>query len=163
MDVVAEWSERIARRVTPDEIDFAADVGGAYAAGGASRRRLFSRAGAEPGGFGLASAVGELPVVLGALAATARALRHLLGTQSLNNALAIAALLISLRVADRPPPGGDERTALAHAYTGLRDRLIEAGFPPPRAERLARELIEELLSDAVAAEDFLRRLEGNGR
>jgi hypothetical protein len=34
MDVVQRWSERIAQRAAPDEADFAAEVGAAYAAGG---------------------------------------------------------------------------------------------------------------------------------
>ncbi|MCO6010942.1 hypothetical protein NE236_38890 [Actinoallomurus purpureus] len=165
MSVVAEWSERIARRVTPEEIDFAADVGEAFAAGGVSRRALFDSPGAEPGGFGLASAVGELPVILAALADTGRVLRHALGTQEFGNVMAVASLLVSLRGGGRPPDEqrDDARTALARAYVELRDRLQTLGFPPGRAERLARELLEELLTDAVSAEDFLRRLDGGKR
>ncbi|MEV0400100.1 hypothetical protein [Actinoallomurus sp. NPDC050550] len=214
MNTVAEWSERIARRVTPDEVDFAADVGEAYAAGGGSRAALFDRPGAEPGGFGLVSAIGELPVILAALADTGRVLRHALATQELGNAVAVASLWVSLRGARTPPtvpedtkagpgdaravsgdaramsgdtravsgdmramsgdvqampddaqvtPADDARTALTRAYAELRDRLRSLGFPPERAERLARELLEELLADAVSAEDFIRRLDGGKR
>ncbi|GAB3979964.1 hypothetical protein GCM10029978_076760 [Actinoallomurus acanthiterrae] len=227
MNIVAEWSERIARRVTPDEVDFAADVGEAYSAGGDSRAALFDRPGAEPGGFGLVSAIGELPVVLAALADTGRVLRHALATQELGNAVAVASLWVSLRGARTPPPvpgstnapgdartvsgdaqamsgdvrampgdaramsgdarampgdvrampdgvramsgdaqaasADDARTALTRAYVELRDRLRSLGFPPERAEPLARELLEELLADAVSAEDFIRRLDGGKR
>ncbi|GAA4622703.1 hypothetical protein GCM10023196_015970 [Actinoallomurus vinaceus] len=179
MNTAAEWSERIARRVTPDEVDFAADVGEAYAAGAASRAALFDRPGAEPGGFGLASAIGELPLILAALADTGRILRHALATQELGNAVAIASLWVSLRGTRTPPtaPQGtkagtddaqaasadDARTALTRAYAELTDRLRSLGFPPERAERLARELLEELLADAVSAEDFIRRLDGGKR
>ena len=39
---LATWSERIAARVAPDEIDLAPDVLMAYVAGGAARRQLFT-------------------------------------------------------------------------------------------------------------------------
>ncbi|MEV5750655.1 hypothetical protein AB0L00_22775 [Actinoallomurus sp. NPDC052308] len=165
MDTVAEWAERIARRVAPDEIDFAADVGEAYAAGDGARRALFDRPGTEPGGFGPGSAAGELPVVLAALADTGRFIVHALSTQDVGNLVAVASLLVSLRGARRPPADApdDARTALTRAYVELRDRLRAVGLPPDRAEHLAREILEEMVTDAVGAEDFLRRLDGGRR
>jgi hypothetical protein len=43
MDVAVEWTERIAQRLTPGQVDFAAETGLAYAVGG--RRSLMLTAG----------------------------------------------------------------------------------------------------------------------
>ncbi|WP_141578884.1 hypothetical protein [Actinomadura sp. WMMA1423] len=97
MDAVADWTTRIAERVAPDEADFAAEVGRAYASGGKSRAALFPRPGAEPGGFGPADLVGDLPVILRALADSAESLRHLLATKELGNVVAIVTLAVAAR------------------------------------------------------------------
>lgn len=110
MDAVAEWAMRIAERVAPDEVDFAAEVGRAYASGGKARAALFPRPGAEPGGFGPATMIGDLPVVLRALADSAESLRHLLATRELGNIVAIVTLAVAARQGRsgaRKPDGGD--------------------------------------------------------
>ncbi|MGI5327702.1 hypothetical protein [Actinomadura nitritigenes] len=110
MDAVADWATRIAERVAPDEADFAAEVGTAYAAGGRARAALFPRPGAEPGGFGPATVLGDLPVILRALGDSAESLRHLLATKELGNVVAIVTLAVAARQgrsAARKAGGGD--------------------------------------------------------
>jgi hypothetical protein len=188
VDVVQRWSERIAKRVAPAEADFAADVGVKYAEGGSARKGLLPRSSAQPGAFGPGSSLADLPLILRALADAGNWLLWLLRSPDLSNALAAGSLLIALR-ADRghgqaseperppartatvpespPPPTVSERQAVELALASLRDRLASAGFPRERAGQLARELLEELLTDAADAALFVDALtavpDGGGR
>jgi hypothetical protein len=174
VDVVQRWSERIAQRVAPEEADFAADVGVKYAEGGSARKGLLPRPSAQPGAFGPGSSPADLPLILRALADAGNWLLWLLRSPDLSNALAAGSLLVALRAdhghgqaseperpaartATRPksppPPPVSERQAVELALASLRDRLSSAGFPRERAAQLARELLEELLTDAADAAD----------
>ncbi|MFI0410431.1 hypothetical protein [Actinomadura sp. 3N508] len=200
MDVVAGWTMKIATRVTPNEADFATEVGEAYAAGGRARAGLFPRPGAEPGGFALTALIGELPVILRALADSAESLRQLLGSRELRNAVAIVSLAVAARgqksgdrktdAGNDPDTKGDgdgirpeeksisgdsgagavaveaaretasapEAVLLESAHRQLRERLARDGMPQLRAELVAYELLDELLSAPDGAEEFLREL-----
>ncbi|MFD8733736.1 hypothetical protein ACFV06_02335 [Streptomyces sp. NPDC059618] len=110
-DPLDTWSVRIAERVAPGESAFAAQTARAYAAGGASRRSLFSSSGQVPGGMG-GGAVSVLPAVLDALAYAADHLRSALGSPELNNLLSATGLLVGIRAqrsaeAATRRPGGD--------------------------------------------------------
>ncbi|MGI5200649.1 hypothetical protein ACQEU6_03470 [Spirillospora sp. CA-108201] len=118
MDAVAEWAMRIAERVAPDEVDFAAEVGRAYASGGKARAALFPRPGAEPGGFGPATMIGDLPVVLRALADSAESLRHLLATRELGNIVAIVTLAVAARRGRDDPAHGNRMAATTRKRRG---------------------------------------------
>jgi hypothetical protein len=159
MDVVAGWAVRIATRVVPDELDFAAEVGQAYAAGGKARSDLFPRPGAEPGGFGVTAMTEELPVILQALADAAGTLRDLLATKELGNVVALVGLVVALR-RGKSDVKSPEAAALDTAQHDLRAGLENSGLPGPRAEEVAYDLLEELLSDPDGAREFLRRLRG---
>jgi hypothetical protein len=179
VDIVERWSERIAQRVAPAEIDFAADVGVAYAAGGRARKDLLPRPGMQPGAFGPGIYVLELPLILRALADAGNALLSLLGGPYLSNVLAAGGLFAALRAGhgDRhapvpeqsaartatgpePPPAlpAGERQAAELAFKSLRGRLTAAGFTEKRAGQLAYELLEELLTDAAEAAVFVDAL-----
>lgn len=190
VDVVERWSERIAQRFAPEEIDFAAEVGKAYATGGQARKDLLPRHNVQPGAFGAGAFATELPWVLQALDQASKALIAVLRSQYLGNALAAGSLLVALRrdrghgqVPDNPGsdafqvsaelPGpepalpGNERQAVGYAFDCLSDRLKSAGFAEPRAGQLAHGLLEELLADAAGAAAFLDALtaasEGDGQ
>ncbi|GAA1897467.1 hypothetical protein [Actinomadura bangladeshensis] len=175
MDLVGGWALKIAKRVAPEEADFAAEVGQAFASGGRARAALFPRPGAEPGGWGPTALIGDLPVILRALADCAESLRYLLGTPQLANIVAIVSLGVAMRrpkSGDREPdaendsderPGDPETVALHSAVEQLRGRLANDGMPRPRAELVAYELLDELLSDPAAASEFLRALKGESR
>jgi hypothetical protein len=186
VDVVQRWSERIALRVAPEEADFAAEVGAAYAAGGQARKDLLPRPSTQPGAFGPGANAVDLPLILQGLADAARVLLAFLRSPYLSNALAAASLLIAFRAdhrheqatrADRPaspagtepvsqsapqvtpqPPPLSERQALEAAFDSLRDRLASAGFDKARADHLAYELLEELLTDTAEAAQFVDAL-----
>jgi hypothetical protein len=179
VDVVQRWSERIAQRVAPAEIDFAAEVGAAYAAGGQARKDLLPRPGVQPGAFGPGIYAVELPLILRALADAGSALLPLLGSTYLGNIVAIGSLLAALcagqghkqtseterpaaqtETGPKPPPAlpVSERQAVELAFKSLRDRLVAAGFTQKRADRLAYELLEELLTDAAEAALFVEAL-----
>ena len=96
MDVVERWSERIAQRFAPEEIDFAAEVGKAYATGGQARKDLLPRHNVQPGAFGAGAFATELPWVLQALDQASKALIAVLRSQYLGNALAAGSLLVAL-------------------------------------------------------------------
>ena len=178
MDIVESWSRRIAQRVTPSEVDFAAEVGLAYAAGGQARQNLLPRPGAQPGAFGPDNFAVELPLIFRAMADAGNTLLWLLRSPYLGNGLAAGGVLVALRAGrdgDRPaepeqsaaqpalrpdppaPPAG-EKQAIELAFASLRDRLVAAGFPRQRADLLAYELLEELLTDAAQAALFLDAL-----
>ena len=165
---------RIAQRVAPEEADFAAEVGAAYAAGGQARKDLLPRPGVQPGAFGPGALAADLPLILGGLADSARVLLALLGSPYLSNALAAGTLLVAFRSdhhreqatgagtrAEPEPqsaPPASERQALELAFESLRDRLESAGFDQARADHLARELLEELLTDVAEAALFVDAL-----
>ena len=96
MDVAGVWAERIARRFTPAEATFAAEVGIAYAAGGSGRAELLPGHSVQPGAFG-PGGWAELPMILQALASIGPALKAFLGSPQMANALAAASLLTALR------------------------------------------------------------------
>lgn len=175
VDVVERWSERIAQRVAPEEADFAAEVGVAYAAGGQARKDLLPRPSVQPGAFGPGAHAADLPLILRGLADAASMLLALLRSPYLANALAVGSLLVAFRAdhhheqateADRPAarvaagskPPASERQALELAFESLRDRLASAGFDQARASRLACELLEELLTDTAEAALFVDAL-----
>jgi hypothetical protein len=188
VDVVQRWSERIAQRVAPAEVDFAADVGVKYAEGGSARKGLLQRPSTQPGAFGPGGSPADLPLILRALTDAGNWLLWLLSSPDLSNALAAGSLLIALRndrghgqasESERPatqtatmpksPPTMpvSERQAVDLALASLRNRLASAGFPRERATQLARELLKELLTDAADAALFVEALtavpDGGGR
>jgi hypothetical protein len=178
VDVVQRWSERIALRVAPEEADFAAEVGAAYAAGGQARKDLLPRPGVQPGAFGPGALAADLPLILRGLADAAEMLLALLGSSYLSNALAAGSLLVAFRAGHRqeqPPERGrpgfpaaefasqsmpqtSERQALKLAFASLRDRLVAAGFDQARADQLSCELLGELLTDTAEAAQFVKAL-----
>ena len=178
MDIVQRWSERIALRVAPEEADFAAEVGAAYAAGGQARKDLFPRPGVQPGAFGPGAYAADLPMILRGLADAAKMLLALLSSSYLSNALAAAGLLLAFRadhrheqvpersrrgvrvaeLASEPVPPVSERQALELAFASLRERLTAVGFDHARADQLSYELLEELLTDAAEAAQFVEAL-----
>jgi len=179
VDVVGRWSERIAQRVAPEEADFAAEVGVAYAAGGQARKDLLPRPGVQPGAFGPGAYAADLPLILRGLADAASVLLASLRSPYLSNSLAAGSLLVALRTehhheqatqagrpasrtAAEPEPlptsPVSERQALELAFESLRDRLAAAGFDQARASRLAYQLLEELLTDTAEAALFVDAL-----
>jgi hypothetical protein len=178
VDVVQRWSERIARRIAPEEADFAAEVGMAYAAGGQARKDLLPHPGVQPGAFGPGAYAADLPLILRGLADAANILLALLRSPYLNNALAAGSLLVAFRAdhhhkqateGDRPAvrpaqpepqpaPPLSERQTLESAFESLRDRLASAGFDQARAGHLAYDLLEELLTDTAEAALFVDAL-----
>lgn len=179
MDVVQRWSERIAQRVAPDEADFAAEVGVAYAAGGQARKDLLPRPGTQPGAFGPGAFAADLPLIFRGLADSAHMLVAFLGSPYLSNSLAAGSLLVAFRAEHhdkqatqagppasrtaahpepRPMPPESERRALESAFESLRDRLESAGFDQARAGQLSYELLEELLTDTADAAQFVDAL-----
>jgi hypothetical protein len=179
MDAVSEWSERIALRFAPAEAPFAAEVGIAFAAGGSRRRDVLSRYDSQPGAFGPGGSIAELPMILHALADAGTALRALLGSAYVSNALAAASLLTALRQGRGHRPAGEggqpdagaarrpvpepavptsEKQAVEQAFATLSGRLTAAGFDQSRASELAYGLIAELLADAASASLFVNAL-----
>lgn len=185
LDVVECWSARIARRVAPAELDFAPEVGAAYAAGGKARKELFSRSDVQPGAFGPGDFAADLPLILRGLADAGSALLALLRSSYLSNGLAAASLLAALRAghhqeqvqgtgrettngpAPEATPSLAEKQAIEVAFMTLRDRLGSAGFSGIRADELAYELLAELLADHVESARFIDALtavsDGKGR
>jgi hypothetical protein len=179
VDVVQRWSERIAQRAAPDEVDFAAEVGAAYAAGGQARTDLLPRPSVQPGAFGPGAYAADLPLILRGLADAASMLLAFLRSPYLSNALAAGSLLVAFRSGHRhgqateagPPasrmaagtespqaPPANERQALELAFASLRDRLAGAGFDQARATKLAYELLDELLMDTAEGAQFVAAL-----
>ncbi|GAA5006055.1 hypothetical protein [Streptomyces siamensis] len=109
------WGVRIAEWAAPGECSLAAQTARTYAAGGATRRGLFSGGRPAPGGMG-GGTVSVLPDVLDALAYAADALKSALGSPQLGNVLSVSGLLIGLRA---------QRSAGASPDDGT--------DPPPRA------------------------------
>jgi hypothetical protein len=164
VDVVQRWSERIAQRVAPEEADFAAEVGVAYAAGGQARKDLLPRPSTQPGAFGPGANAADLPLILRGLADAASVLLAFLRSPYLSNAIATAGLLIAFRADHHHEQAAPQATPLAErqaldaAFESLRDRLASAGFTKARADELAYELLEELLTDTAEAAQFVDAL-----
>jgi hypothetical protein len=107
-------------------------------------------------------------MILHALAQAGPALLSLLGSGYVGNVVGVTGLLIALRQghgdkapgekneqAIASPPPASEREALEHSLKVMRGRLTDAGFAPARANELARGLLEEMLSDAANAVQFI--------
>jgi hypothetical protein len=172
MDAAGEWTERIARRLTPGEVSFAAEIGLAYAAGGRRRRDLLPRYDVEPGAFGPGGAA-ELPLLLQSLEQAYHVLRDLLSSSFLGNALAAGSLLVAVRDSRQPghhaetarssaaeadPVPASEKQAIERAFDTLSGRLRAAGFSPERSTELTYGLLAELLSDTAGAAAYLDAL-----
>lgn len=177
VDVVQRWSVRIAQRVAPKEVDFAAEVGAAYAAGGQARKDLLPRPGVQPGAFGPGAVAADLPMILRGLADAANMLVAFLGSSYFSNAVAAGSLLLAFRAEHHherapqsqsepqsesqpapPAPPESEKQALESAFESLRGRLTAAGFEEARAGQLAYELLGELLTDTAEAAQFVDAL-----
>jgi hypothetical protein len=172
MDVVGEWTERIAQRLTPREASFAAETGIAYAAGGRRRQDLLPRYDVQPGAFGPGGAA-ELPFLLQALEQAYHVLQGLLSSPSLGNTLAAGSLLIAVRdsrkagheaktatpsPAESAPALSNEKESIERAFDTLRERLRAGGFSPERATEVTYGLLAELLSDTAGAAAYLDAL-----
>jgi hypothetical protein len=152
-EILRSWSERLARRIAPDEIHTAAHVALAYAAGGTRQRELFA-------------ATVALPAVLQALDACAPTVRAFLARDRAAFGEATAGLLVALRQRHpRRSPACGEETAPAEAVeqaTGsveaLRGRLRESAATAERAEAIAGLVLAELARDPAGAGAFLTQL-----
>jgi hypothetical protein len=132
-DVLANWAQRLAARVAPDEIDFAPDVLAAYLAGGAARRQLFAGPRADPGAFGVGLPL-VLPHVIDALAHCYLLVKAFLGDPAVNSAIATANLVVALRQLRK----AESSTVSA-----------------PEAEAMAGEVLSLLATDPSSATRFL--------
>lgn len=187
-DVVANWADRLAARVAPDEIDFAADVLMAYLQGGTPRRQLFAGPRADPGAFG-ASLPLVLPHVVDALAHCCLIVKGFLGDPAVNSAIAAANLMVALRqlrktessresatgtgatrpvdqgqIADSLNPGGAAATPegvgrAAKAVTALTVCLRGASVTAAHADVTAGEVLTVLATDPRSATRLLDVLE----
>lgn len=187
-DLVVDWSERIARRVAPDEIDSAGEMAAAYARGGRARRDLFRSSATGPGAFGATALAIVWPYVLRALHLMASELIAVLRDPALANATAVTALGLAWR--ERGSRAGDETARAArpaapdtvapaspaspaslaspaanraverleHALTGMERILADDGIEPH--EIRVEDLLAQLLTDPAAAAEFLQRLGG---
>jgi len=175
-DVLATWSERIAARVAPDEIDLAPDVLTAYVAGGAVRRQLFTGPRADPGAFGAGLPL-VLPYVVDALVHCYTVVKGFLGDPAVNSLIATASLGVALRQSrktgsardesatatpDAPGQAADVQAAesevvgrAADAVAALTARLEEAPVTVGRAEAVAGEVLTTLATDPSGAVCFL--------
>lgn len=175
MEVVGAWSRRLAERLTPHEIDFAAEVGSAYAEGGERRRRLFDPGdGGETGGFAVGAGIGELPVILDALRAVADHLHTFLADGMIGNTLAVYALVQARRGGETasparttatggptsPGPSSPARTSpdqgrlLDQAIATLTERLIAYGLSGERAEQQTFRLLETVFDPGNTPEEI---------
>ncbi len=180
MELVGAWSRRIAERLTPHEIDFAAEVGSAYAEGGERRRRLFTTGdGGETGGFAPGAGIGELPAILDALRAAADHLHTFLADGMIGNTLAVYALIQARRSGKTPSlertaviggssspaqtnpgqtnPGQtdpDQGRLLDQAIAVLTERLIAHGLSRERAERQTYLLLETVFEPGNTLEEI---------
>jgi hypothetical protein len=178
-NLVVDWSERIARRVAPDEIDSAGEMAAAYARGGRARRDLFRSSASGPGAFGVTALAVVWPYVLRALHLMASELIAVLRDPALGNATAVAALGVAWRerrgdraeneIARTAPavpgtvsPGANRAVErLSHVQTAMERIFADNGISPP--EIRVEELLAELLTDPIAAAEFLERLDGQRR
>ncbi|MGA5699802.1 hypothetical protein [Peterkaempfera bronchialis] len=181
--VLDRWGVLIARTAAPDEIDFAAQVTRAYAAGGRRRQDLFRTSSSAPGSLGGDLAT-LLPTLLDALAACGDVIRAVLASPAFANTVSAATLLATLsrrpsRSADpdeHPDPDPEQASSeqasseqasseqasseqAVQAAFAFRDDLVLRGLPTDQADRIAAQLLAELLrSDPADAAAFLIRL-----
>ncbi|KAB8184459.1 M48 family metalloprotease [Microbispora catharanthi] len=170
VELVGAWSRRLAERLTPHEIDFAAEVGAAYAEGGERRRRLFTTGdGGETGGFASGAGIGELPAILDALRAAADHLHTFLADGMIGNTLAVYALIESRRSGRTPSlertaaTGGpsspaqmnpDQGRLLDQVIAVLTERLIAHGLSRERAEQQTYRLLETVFEPGNTPEEI---------
>lgn len=144
------WPGRLAQRVAPDEADVAEELALAYAAGGDRRKQLFP--GDTTGAF--------LPHLWRALDTAYPMLRALLSDSVVANVVPAARGVFSRRRSDK---GRARLTGPASRWINttidmVRDALLPAGLPSAEAERIALDIVEEMMGDPASAADFLDRL-----
>lgn len=154
-DPLALWARRLARRVAPEEVDVAADLAVEYASSEDTGDGPVPSPRADP-----TPSAPLLPVLWQALDNAYLVLRALLSGPVVGNVSAIAKPVLARRRAGR---GGMLTASPAARWTGvaidrLRDGLAAAGLSPAEAERIADDVVEELLTDPESAADFLDRL-----
>ncbi len=110
MDILREWSLKLAQCAAPDEVDLAPSIGRAFVAGGTERDELFRRSGALQGGFGAAEAAALLPTVFRALANSAPAVLAVLasGAAVLGGYAQAAKTVVEVRDAMKDKAKGDQ-------------------------------------------------------
>src|SRR5947199_8649577 len=98
MDVVHVWSEKLAREVTPDEVDLAPLMTDAFIRGGNDRKELFQQAkGGMLGAFNPADSLIIFPLLLQAIITAAPMLSSALTSGAINNFLSAIKDVVSLR------------------------------------------------------------------
>lgn len=176
-DLLPAWSERLAARVAPDEVELAPDVAAAYAAGGVARRDLLAGPRADPGAFGAGLPL-VLPLVLDALGQCYEVARAFLADPAVNSTIATGSLLVAVQQQMRgravPPraeeprpaaaPDGAEAAERAMAtLAAVADRLTRHGVDADRAAALAADVVRALAEDPPGATGFLDALHGPRR
>ena len=167
MDILHEWSLKLAQCAAPDEVDLAASIARAFAAGGAQRDELFRRSGALPGGFGAAETVAMLPTVFRALSNSAPAVLAVLasGAAVLGGYAQAAKTVVEVRDAMKDKAKGDQPgenpyLPFKKAAQTLSREMQAAGVAADQSELITYRVLMALCEDPEGAGKFVGALHG---
>lgn len=163
-DNIDAWATRLAEAAVPDEVDLAADIAVAYAAGGKDRAELFRVDAAVPGGFDAGGVLAVFPFILSAITASGTVIMKLLGSGMVN---VPGAVKDALDLWDRyehhrrgptasvPPESEQAYQALGRVCDTFEAELARAGIEPDRREQITYRTVRQLLHDQEGTREFL--------
>jgi hypothetical protein len=164
MELIAEWTEKIAREIVPDEIDQAPFVAADFMKGGKSRKALLRRAkGGVFGGFG-AGELAVLPWILQAIHNATPFLAGLLTSVTLDSSISsIKEIIAARRRHDQKTHAtlGDtvrpQDTAIQCMDAMIHD-LRKSGLSTTESERIVDRLIALLSEDPASAQALIQAI-----
>lgn len=164
MELIAEWTEKIAREIVPDEIDQAPFVAADFMKGGKSRKALLRRAkGGVFGGFG-AGELAVLPWILQAIYSATPFLAGLLTAVTIDSSISSIKGIIAMR-----RRRDQKARATLNDAARLQDNAIQcidamlhelrkSGLSTPESERIIDKLITLLSEDPVGAQALIQAI-----
>ncbi|WNG59950.1 hypothetical protein F0U59_38445 [Archangium gephyra] len=168
---LAEWAERLAMEVAPDELDLASTMAEAYTEGGAARRDLFTRAGPHHGGFGAGEVLVVMPWLLKAISQAGPLLLTLLASSKLiTDFLECVKGVLSVldwgardeQPKEPSPPGAVPASVpyvpLRRVVDTMEQQLRVAGLSEKQVQRITFGTLKVLLEEPKGGAGFVREV-----
>jgi hypothetical protein len=147
---MAEWAERLAREVAPDEQELAPLMAEAYAAGGAARAELFARNDPVPGGFGAGEMGTVIPLVFQSMVAAAPLLLSALSSNIVGDLL--GCVKTGLSMAEVRAKAQSARGAVALSGAGAAVATVPAAAAYAPLKRVIDTMAGELQAQGLSAD-----------
>ena len=175
IEVIEQWTVRLAEVAVPDEVDLAPAIADAYIQGGPAREALYAPSDDISGAFGPIDMVLIMPRVLKGIYTAGRWILPLLASKELGNVLSAVKDAIALKSATQKrtsptlPPSTPAKTlpttppydALKKTIDIINHELKGAGLSNDHADLITFRIIDALLADPQGGTEFINYLYGD--